>query len=84
MISRLTYRSTIPNIAVGCLVRLTLSYHDIFGRKFASIYDYQSVLGWICVGHFEDIKHDLRELDDQEPATQQARQFAYNMGKSRP
>lgn len=68
----------------GCLARLTLTYHDIFGRTFAGIYDYQSVLGWICVGHFENIEHDLRELDDQEPATQQARQFAYNMGKSRP
>lgn len=69
---------------IGRIARLTLSYHDIFGRKFASIYDYQSVLGWICVGHFENIEHDLRELDDQEPATQQSNQFYYNMGKSRP
>jgi len=67
---------------IGCITRLTLTYHDIFGRKFASIYDYQNILGWMCVGHFENIEHDLRELDDQEPTTQQARQFYYQMGKS--
>ncbi len=69
---------------IGCITRLTLTYHDIFGRKFASIYDYQNILGWICVGHFEGIEYDLRELDDQEPATQQSNQFYYNMGKSHP
>jgi hypothetical protein len=69
---------------IGCIVRLTLTYHDIFGRKFASIYDYQSILGWICLGHYEDIESDLRELDDQEPMTQQSRHMYYNMGKRRP
>ena len=66
------------------LVRLTLTYHDIFGRKFASIYDYHLVLGWIYVGHFEDIEQDLHELDEQAPMTQQSNQMAYRMSKMQP
>jgi hypothetical protein len=66
---------------IGRIARLTLTYHDIFGRKFASIYDYQSILGWICVGHFQDIEQDLRELDDQDPTTKQSNSFYHQLGK---
>jgi hypothetical protein len=69
---------------IGCIARLTLTYHDIFGRKLASIYDYQRLLGWICVGHFEDIEQDLCELEEQEPMTQQSHQFFHRMKKSNP
>lgn len=65
----------------GCSARLTLTYHDIFGRKFASIYDYQNVLGWICVEHIEGIEQDLHELNEQEPMAQTAKRTYYNMGK---
>lgn len=66
------------------LVRFTLTYHDIYGHKFASIYDYHLVLGWVCVGHFEDIEQDLHELDEQAPMTQQSNQMAYQMSKMQP
>jgi len=66
---------------IGCIARLTLTYHDIFGRKFASIYDYQNILGWICEEHIENLEQDLYELDQQEPATQQSNQFFYNLRK---
>lgn len=66
---------------IGCIVRLTLTYHDIFGRKFVSFYDYQTVLGWICVGHFEGIGQDIHELDAQEPMTQQSNKFYHRMSK---
>lgn len=68
----------------ACCVRLTLTYHDIYGHKFASIYDYHLVLGWICVGHFEDIELDLHELDEQAPMTRQSNQMAYRMSKMHP
>lgn len=69
---------------IGRIVRLTLTYHDIFGRKFASIYDYQNVLGWICVGHFDNLNLDLYELDQLDPMTQQSNQMFYHMGKRQP
>ena len=49
-------------------VRVTLTYHDIYGRKLASIYDYHINLKWICVGHIENIEHDLYELNQIESA----------------
>jgi len=66
---------------IGRIARLTLTYHDIYGRKFASIYDYQNILGWICVTHLEGVEYDLQELDEREPMTQQSNQFFYNSGK---
>ncbi len=66
---------------IGRIARLTLTYHDIYGRKFASIYDYQNILGWICVAHLEGIEKDLQEMDEQEPMTQMSNQFFYNAGK---
>jgi hypothetical protein len=68
---------------LGRIVRFTVTYHDIFGRKFASIYDYQNVLGWMCVGHFEDIEMDIYELDQQDPMTQQSNRMFYAMSKNK-
>lgn len=68
---------------LGRIVRFTVTYHDILGRKFASIYDYQNVLGWICVGHFEDIEQDIYELDQQDPITQQLNRIKHAMSKTR-
>jgi hypothetical protein len=47
----------------GRIVRLILTYHDISRHKFASIYDFHRDLGWICVGHFQNIECDIRDLD---------------------
>jgi hypothetical protein len=66
---------------IGIIARFTLTYHDVFGRKFASIYDYHSQSGWRIRGHFPNIDYDIYELDRQTPATQQAAQFFYNAGK---
>ena len=66
---------------IGIIARFTLTYHDVFGRKHASIYDYHSQSGWRTRGHFPNIDHDIYELDRQTPATQQAAQFFYNAGK---
>ncbi len=60
---------------IGIIARFTLTYHDVFGRKHASIYDYHSQSGWRNRGHFPNIDHDIYELDRQTPATQQAEQF---------
>jgi len=77
------YTLYVPDDAqhIGCIARLTLTYHDIFGRKLASIYDYQNRLGWICVKHIENLEHDIYELDEQEPTTQQSNQFFINLKK---
>jgi len=68
---------------INRIVRLTMTYRDVFGRKFASMYDYQRVLGWVPVGNFEDIEHDLAELEQANPATQMTDQFFHALGKSR-
>ncbi len=65
----------------GVIARFTLTYHDVFGRKFASIYDYQSQIGWMNRGHFSDIEHDIYELDQQTPGAKQSNQFFYLAGK---
>ncbi len=66
---------------IGTLARFTLTYHDVFGRKHASIYDYHSVMGWISRGHFSDIEKDIYELDQETPATPMSNQFFYRAGK---
>lgn len=52
------YKAT-PNV----VWRLTLTYHDIFGRKHASVFDYTDQFVWRCVGFFPGIPKDLEELD---------------------
>src|SRR5216683_811280 len=66
----------------GVLARLTITYHDARGRKYASIYDYQKFMGWITVRNAEDIEYDLQELDAMHPMTQQSNEFYWRMGKS--
>jgi len=66
---------------VGVLARFTLTYHDVFGRKHASIYDYHSQIGWMSRGHFSDIKYDIYELDQQTPGAKQSKQFFYGVSK---
>jgi hypothetical protein len=71
------YPLYVPNDAdhIGIIARFTLTYHDVFNRKHASIYDYHAQYGWMCRGHFPKIEHDIRELDRQTPGTRQAEQF---------
>jgi len=66
---------------IGVIARFTLTYHDVFNRKHASIYDYQAQYGWICRGHFPNIENDIRELDRQTPGTRQAEQFWIDAGR---
>jgi hypothetical protein len=67
---------------IGIIARFALTYHDVFGRKHASIYDYHSQMGWISRGHFSDIEYDIYELDQQALDTKQAEQFYYRLGKT--
>ena len=60
---------------IGIIARLTLTYHDVFNRKHASIYDYHSQFGWRSRGHIPNIEHDIRELDRQTSETRHAEQF---------
>ena len=71
------YPLYVPNDAdhIAIIARFTLTYHDVFGRKHASIYDYHAQYGWRSRGHFPNIEYDIRELDRQTPGTQQAEQF---------
>ena len=66
----------------GVLARLTITYHDARERKYASIYDYQNVIGWMTVKNAENIEHDLHELDAMHPMTQQSNVFYWRLGKS--
>ena len=67
---------------LGVVARFTLTYHDVFGRKHASIYDYHSQIGWISRGHFSDIEYDIYELDQQTPGAKQSKQFFYRVSKT--
>ena len=77
------YTLYVPDDAehVGVIARFTITYHDVFGRKHASIYDYHSQIGWRNRGHFSNIDFDIRELDQQTPGTQQTAQFVHRLGK---
>ena len=63
------------NDHIGIIARFTLTYHDVFSRKHASIYDYHAQYGWRSRGHFPNIDQDIYELDRQTPGTRQAEQF---------
>jgi len=66
---------------ISIIARFTLTYHDVLGRKHASIYDYHAQYGWRSRGHFPNIDYDIRELDRKTPETQQAEQFWILAGK---
>lgn len=46
-----------------CVARLTLSYHDVFGLKHASIFDLTTTGVWVCVDVRKGISKDLSDLD---------------------
>ncbi len=45
-----------------CVCRVTITYHDIFHRKHASIYDLVFRQGWQVVAFIDDIISDLGDL----------------------
>jgi hypothetical protein len=53
--------------ALWRVARLTTTYHDISGRKYASIFDYVYNRGWYKVDIIRDIDHDLDDLDGYVP-----------------
>lgn len=44
-------------------MRLTITYHDIFGRKHASTFDYTHLQKWVCVELQSNIPQDIEDLD---------------------
>ncbi len=46
-----------------CIARLTLSYSDAIGRKYASIFDFTTTKKWVCVSILNNISRDLHDLD---------------------
>ena len=44
------------------LARYTITYHDIFGHRHMSIFDFDFLRHWRCVGFFR-IDKDLEELN---------------------
>jgi hypothetical protein len=49
--------------ALWRVARLTTTYHDISGRKYASIFDYVRNLGWYKVDVAQDITRDLFDME---------------------
>ncbi|GHO77239.1 hypothetical protein KSD_50100 [Ktedonobacter sp. SOSP1-85] len=51
------------------IVCLTTTYHDIFGIKHVSVFDYinhgSKQHKWLHIATTSDIKYDLEELDDR-------------------
>ena len=45
-----------------CVCRVTITYHDLFHRKHASIYDLIFRQGWQVVAFIDDITNDLGDL----------------------
>ena len=45
-----------------CVCRVTITYHDIFHRKHASIYDLIFRQGWQVIAMIDDISKDLSDL----------------------
>ncbi len=43
--------------------RLTLSYSDLFHRKHAVVYDFDTTGHWVAVAILEDIPEDLNDMD---------------------
>ena len=52
-----------------CIARLTLTYHDIFGRKHASIFDLTQTGGWVEIAIIPNIEHDLGDLHEAKGRT---------------
>ena len=50
--------------ATWAVLRLTLTYRDIYRRKHAAIFNYTSMGRWETVAIVEDISKDLRDLED--------------------
>ncbi len=46
------------------IARLILTYHDIFGRKHASIFDFANRGVWVNRAFISDIAHDIGEMDE--------------------
>ena len=65
----------------GIIARFTLTYHDIFGRKHASRYDYHGLYGWKSRGHSPNIDKDIYDLEQQNLMTKRIEQVHHDMGK---
>lgn len=59
--------------ATWYVLRLTLTYRDIFRRKHASIFDYTSMGRWETVAVLDNISKDLIDLEDEQVQGQVSR-----------
>jgi hypothetical protein len=57
-----TLRIATPHV----VARLTVTYHDVYGRKHASVFDYTDQEMWICAGFARAIPQDIEDLDREE------------------
>ena len=55
--------ATVPPGAVWQVARVTITYHDIAGRKYASIFDYVHNRGWHKAAVLPNIERDLHDLE---------------------
>jgi hypothetical protein len=77
------YPLYVPNDVdhAGVIARFTLTYHDIFGRKHASRYDYHGLYGWKIRGHSPNIDKDIYNLEQQNLMTKRIEGVHHDMGK---
>jgi hypothetical protein len=52
-----------PQQEPTCICRLCLTYHDLFRRKHASIFDLVLNSGWQVIDNLEEIPQDLQDLE---------------------
>jgi hypothetical protein len=52
---------------IRIVARYTITYHDIFGHRYAAIFDFTFLHNWHCVGFFR-IKRDIQELNRERRA----------------
>jgi hypothetical protein len=46
-----------------CVLRMTITYRDIYGRKYLHMFDYSQLNEWITVSFKQDISKDIDNLD---------------------
>lgn len=50
----------------GMAARLTITYHDVYGRKHASVFDFTDLGRWHGVRFLIDVPKDIEDLDREE------------------
>jgi hypothetical protein len=64
------------------IARFTLTYHDVYGRKHASIYDLTELRAWQPVAFLKNIRYDLDELNRRDTEARRPRVVVPGAGYS--